>query len=112
MKFVLTMLLTLFAIHVQADDHGDKGFTMDVKVSGFFNPEVTQAIIKSVVSHSSADTQGLAIGHEVVAIDGCKIPGCSASQAKQSLQKHIGETVVLSMLKPDGTRYEATVTLQ
>ena len=106
------MLATAISFNSFADPQGEKGFKMDVNVSGFFSPEVTKATIKSVVENSSAEKQGVKIGHDVVAIDGCKIPGCSASIAKESLQKRVGEMVVLSMLKPNGETYEANVTLQ
>ena len=112
MRVIIAILATVLSLNSFADSQGEKGFKMDVSVSGFFSPEVTKATIKSVVEASSAEEQGIKIGHEVVAIDGCKIPGCSASIAKESLQKIVGEIVVLSMLKPNGETYEANVTLQ
>jgi len=112
MKLIITVLLTIISLSSYASDHGDKGFKMDVTVSGFFSPEVEKAIIKSVVEGSSAEKEGVEIGDELVAINGCKIPGCSASEAKSMFQKSVGEKVVLSMLKPDGKTYQATVLLQ
>ena len=112
MRVIITILATALSFSSFADSHGEKGFKMDVNVSGFFSPEVTKATIKSVNENSSAEKQGIKIGHEVTAIDGCKIPGCSASIAKESLQKSVGEVVILSMLKPNGETYEANVTLQ
>lgn len=112
MRVIIAILSTTLSLSSFADSPGEKGFKMDVNVSGFFSPEVTKATIKSVIENSSAEKQGIKIGHEVIAIDGCKIPGCSASIAKESLQKSVGEVVVLSMLKPNGETYEANVTLQ
>ena len=112
MRHVITILLILFSINSFATETGDKGFKLDVSVSGFFSPEVTKAVIKSVVKGSSAEQEGIQVGQEVVAIDGCKIPGCPASKAKKALQKQVGENVVLSMLKPTGEAYEATIILQ
>ena len=112
MKIVIAMLLTVFSICSYADEHGEKGFKMEVNISGFFSPKVTKATISSVVQNSSAQQQGLQIGHQIVAIDDCQIPGCSASKAKKSLQKNVGEIVILKMLKPDGEIYQAKVTLQ
>ena len=112
MKAVISILLTIISLCSYADEHGEKGFKLDVTVSGFFSPEVKKAIIKSVVEGSSAEKEGIEIGHELVAIDGCKIPGCSASKAKGMLQKNVGETVTLTLVKPDGKTYEALVLLQ
>ncbi|MFD2165885.1 PDZ domain-containing protein [Thalassotalea euphylliae] len=112
MRSIVILWFTIIAFSVFADSQGEKGFKMDVSVSGFFSPEVTKATIKSVVKDSSAEKQGIEIGHEVVAIDGCKIPGCSASIAKEALQKNVGEVVILSMLKPNGEAYQAEVILQ
>lgn len=112
MRVIAIFIVMLFSVTSFANEIGDKGFKMDVSVSGFFSPELKKAVIKSVVKDSSAEKEGIKIGHEVIAIDGCEIPGCSASKAKKALQKHIGESVVLSMLKPNGETYQATVTLQ
>ena len=112
MRVLITILLTMFSFYTFAEEQGEKGFKMDVNVSGFFSPEVTKATIKSVVQGSSTEKEGLNVGDDVVAIDGCKIPGCSASTAKSSLQKKVGDNVVLSMLKPNGETYEANITLQ
>lgn len=112
MKVIIAIFLTAVTFTSFGYSQGEKGFKMAVNVSGFFSPEVTKATIKSVIENSSAEQQGVEIGHEVVAIDGCKIPGCSASIAKKSLQKNVGEIVILSMLKPNGETYEANVTLQ
>jgi C-terminal processing protease CtpA/Prc len=112
MRVLIAILLTMFSFHTFSEEQGEKGFKMDVNVSGFFSPEVTKATIKSVVQGSSAEKEGVKVGDDVVAIDGCKIPGCSASIAKESLQKSVGEVVILSMLKPNGDTYEANVTLQ
>ncbi|GEA13186.1 PDZ domain-containing protein [Alteromonas sp. KUL49] len=108
----IVVLLALLSLPSFAAEPGDKGFQMDVSVSGFFSPEVKQATIKSVVENSSAEQAGIVIGDDVIAIDGCEIPGCSASTAKDALQKPAGEVVVLTMKKPDGSIYEARVTLQ
>lgn len=112
MRAIFIFCFIIISFGAFADAQGEKGFKMDVNVSGFFSPEITKAIIKSVVKNSSAEKQGIEAGHEVVAIDGCRIPGCSASEAKKSLQKSVGEIVILSMVKPDGETYEAEVTLQ
>lgn len=112
MKNVIVALLVIMSLWAHAGETGEKGFKADVSISGFFSPEVKSAIINSVVKNSSAEEQGIKVGHEIVAIDGCEIPGCPASVAKKALQKSVGETVVLTMLKPDGDVYEANVTLQ
>lgn len=114
-KSIMRTILALIAIlsaSCFATEHGEKGFTMDVSVSGFFSPVVNEAIIKSVIENSSAEKAGLIAGDHVIAIDGCAIPGCSASIAKKALRKQVGEIVVLTMEKPDGTTYEAHVILQ
>lgn len=112
MKIIITTLLMVFSCYSFSEEQGEKGFIMDVNVSGFFSPTVTQATIKSVIQGSSAEKVGVSVGDKVIAIDGCEIPGCSASTAKSSLQKNIGQKVRLNMLKPNGEIYEANIILQ
>ncbi|BFM09980.1 hypothetical protein R50072_01330 [Simiduia litorea] len=109
---VVALFLAIVSSYTIAAEHGEKGFKMDVNVSGFFSPEVTKATIISVVKNSSAEKSGIVVGDDVIAIDGCEIPGCSASKAKKSLQKNAGEIVVLTMKNPEGKTYLASVTLQ
>lgn len=112
MKRCFTMVGLLMLSSSALAEAGDKGFSLDVTVSGFFSPEVKQATIKTVDEGSSAEQQGIQVGDDIVAVDGCEIPGCSASEAKKSLQKEAGETVTLLMLKPNGEKYEANVVMQ
>ncbi|REL31383.1 PDZ domain-containing protein [Thalassotalea euphylliae] len=112
MKLLVTILFSLLSSQAFAAEKGEKGFVLDVNVSGFFSPEVTKATIKSVVKGSSAEQEGLKIGDQIIAIDGCQIPGCDAKKAKKSLQKQVGEMVLLNMMKPNGETYEANVALQ
>jgi len=112
MRIIITMLLIITCLYSYANEYGEKGFKMDVTVAGFFSPEVEKATIKSVVKNSSAEKAGIKVGQELIAIDGCIIPGCAASEAKKMLQKEAGETVLLTILKPDGKTYDAIVLLQ
>jgi len=55
MKTICLILLTVLSLHAFAESPGEKGFKMDVSVSGFFSPTVKKAVIKSVVEGSSAE---------------------------------------------------------
>ena len=110
-KLIFVILLALFSSQLSAGEKAETGFKLTVKVSGFFSPEVSSAIVKSVVGSSQAAELGVEVGDQLLAIDGCAIPGCSASQAKKSMSQPVGSNVSFDFRKADGTEYQAEVAL-
>lgn len=103
--------LIFFSAITEASEKAKTGFKLTVKVSGFFSPEVTMATVKSVEESSEAESQGVEVGDQLLSIDGCSIPGCPASQAKQSLSQPAGQKVKFVFRKSNGTEYPAEVIL-
>ena len=113
MRTIYFLLLAFITATSYADEEfGERGFVLEVSVSGFFSPEVEEAVVVSVEEDSSAKQHGVTIDDKLVAIFDCKIPGCPAKKAKGLMQKKSGETLNLTFEKPDGNQYTADVTLK
>ena len=101
-----TRILLFFFLSVpvisSAEEKGYMGFSIDVSVSGFFNPKLKEVLIKEVAQNSPAERSGLKPKQSVLEINGCKIPGCETDQAKFLMSKQRGETLVLLVKKLDG----------
>lgn len=73
----LTLLLALAVAFncatLLASDSGGIGLKVDVKASGFFKPTIDSAKVAEVVSGSPASAAGVAVGDNIIAIDGCAI---------------------------------------
>ncbi len=91
---------------------GSIGLAADVAVDGVFSPEIVTFTIKSVDADSPADKAGIMVGQQVLAIDGCKIPGCPARMAKKLMAKAPGEALPLRVKKADGSEALITIVLE
>lgn len=96
------LLVSLF-LPFGALAEGSVGITAEVSVDGFFSPEITEFKINEVRSGSPAEKAGVKIGQLVIELDGCKIPGCSASKAKKIMDKEAGEVLPLLVKNQDGS---------
>jgi C-terminal processing protease CtpA/Prc len=70
------------------------------------------AKVISLGSHSNAEKAGIEVGDELVAVYDCKIPGCSASKAKELVTKKAGETILLSFRRDDESIYSVQLILE
>lgn len=97
----LTLLLALAVAFncatLLARESGGIGLKVDVKASGFFKPTIDSAKVAEVVSGSPAYVAGVAVGDNIIAIDGCAIPGCPAKNAKAAMAKSDGEVIELTL---------------
>lgn len=82
---------------------GSIGLGAEVSVDGFFSPEVVSFKVNSVEANSAAAKAGIKVGQQVLAIDGCQIPGCPASKAKKLMNRNAGETLPLLVKHADGS---------
>lgn len=97
---------------VNAEDKGYTGFTLEVGVSGFFSPELVSADVKKVELDSPAEKSGIQVGDKLIAIDGCKIPGCPAQEGKKLISKLKGQQLPLTLQRVDGTEYSVSLLVE
>lgn len=103
--YLSILLVAFFLSNAFADEKIKIGVTFNYTASGFFSPEVDGLITDKVISKSPADKAGLKVGDRVLSIQGCKIPGCSASKAKEYLKSKSGTLLHLIVENPsDGIR--------
>lgn len=105
----LLVLLTTAAI---AEDKGYTGFTLDVGVSGFFSPELVSADVIKIDADSPAEKSGINVGDKLIAIDGCKIPGCPAKEGKKLISKLSGQLLPLTLQRADGSEYSVSLLVE
>ena len=113
MKLFFTLgLLVLLSSPAIAKDKGYTGFTLDVGVSVFFSPELVSADVKKIDADSPAEKSGIKVGDKLIAIDGCKIPGCPAKEGKKLISKQKGELLPLTLQRADGTEYSVSLIVE
>ncbi|WP_416307261.1 PDZ domain-containing protein [Neptunicella sp. SCSIO 80796] len=108
-KITFTILVLLFLLPLKTWAKGSIGMGADVSVDGIFSPEVVEFKVKSVVEGSAADKAGVTVGQLVIAIDGCKIPGCSTSKAQDLMDKETGDILPLLIRNKDGSEQLLTI---
>jgi len=109
---LLFLSALIFTNAVYAENEGKRGFVMDVAVGGFFSPEVKSAKVISLEPSSNAEKAGIKVGHELIAVHDCKIPGCPAKKAKKMMTKKAGEVVLLSFRREDQSTYSVELVLE
>ena len=87
-------------------------FGMGVKVDGdgfFLNPTVKSATIQKVIPASPAAQQNLAVGDQIIEIDGHVVAGKKAKELEPLMEKAVGETLRLRVKRPDGKLFSAVL---
>ncbi|WP_438862791.1 PDZ domain-containing protein [Neptunicella sp.] len=108
-KIRLNIFALLFILPLNVMAKGSIGMGADVSVDGIFSPEVVEFKVKSVVEGSAADKAGVTVGQLVIAIDGCKIPGCSTSKAQDLMDRETGDVLPLRVRNEDGSEELLTI---
>ncbi|MEN0035484.1 MAG: PDZ domain-containing protein [Cellvibrio sp.] len=85
-----------------ASDAGDFGVEVDVSTAGLFPPKLESAVVATVAPGSSAAEAGVMPGDKIVAIDDCKVPGCSAWTARDKMKKKPGESAEFEIIDSKG----------
>ena len=102
--------LMAFGAAAQAD-RGVFGITIAVTAEGLFNPTVQVARVVQVDPALPAARAGIAVGDQVLVVDGRRIPGATAGDLAPLAQgKRIGESVALVLGRPDGKQYAVQLT--
>lgn len=86
--------------------NGVFGVTITITTDGIFNPTVQSAKIVKVFEGLPAAKAGLAVGDEVLEVDGQRIPGATAHElAPLTKGKKVGESVALVFARPGKGHY-------
>lgn len=88
---------------------GSIGIAAEVGTDGIFSPEISHFKISEVKPDSAAEAAGILVGDQVVAIDGCRIPGCPASKAKKLMAREAGDTLPLTIQRNGGEETLITI---
>jgi C-terminal processing protease CtpA/Prc len=109
--FVFVVATFLHVAIATAGEPGWFGFGVSVKGSGFFlNPTVESVIIESVVPKSPAAQHAIAVGDEVVQVEGTSVPGRKANELKPLMKKEAGQVLHLRLKRASGEIYSANIT--
>ena len=108
----LLALFTAFSTCLVAAQAGGKGigFSLQISADGIFNPKVAKAVVKAVEAGSQAQAAGLAVGDELIQVEGVQVPGAKASELKPHMEFEVGKPKKLVLRRPDGKEYEVTLT--
>jgi C-terminal processing protease CtpA/Prc len=87
------------------------GLTVAVTAEGLFNPTVQVARVARVDPALPAAKAGIAVGDQVLVVDGKRIPGAKAGELAPLAQgKRAGEQVALVLARADGSQYAVQLT--
>ena len=100
----LALLMSSLSITATAGDKGTLGFSAAVSVDGWFSRKLTEVKIEKVFAGTPAENAGLQVGDQILAIDGCEIPGCPSSKAKKLMKREPGQILPLLVKKADGSK--------
>src|SRR4051812_46815525 len=112
MKRFLLCLLFVGALiqQLSAAEKGWFGFGVAVKLEGFIlNPSLTAVTIDTVEPKSPSAEKAIAVGDEILQVDGTDVPGSKALKLKALMQKEVGQTLHLRLKRPNGETYSVAL---
>ncbi len=83
---------------------------MQVSTDGFFSSTVAKVTVIQVLPNSQALAKGLAIGDELIRVQGVQVPGNKATTLKPHMEFVAGVPKELVFRRTNGTEYEVTLT--
>jgi len=102
---LITIVLLLLSTNVFARD-GEFGLGLYVTTKGFFSPKLETVVVSEIIDGQSAHREGVVVGDDILSIDGCTIPGCSAKKAQNIMKKDVGESILITIRTTDGKTKE------
>ncbi|GAA5181266.1 hypothetical protein GCM10025771_27810 [Niveibacterium umoris] len=103
--------LILLPIYAQAAEGGGKpiGFAVRVSTEGIFSTKVEKVEVAKVEPGSQAEAAGIAIGDELVRVEGMRVPGGDGVKLKPLMHFSPGEPKHLAFKRKDGSGYDVTL---
>jgi len=103
LRWLLTILLAAFALHVAAADKGYVGFSLSADGEGFFlNPTLKTLTITKVTPNSPTASAGIVAGDQIVEIEGHPVAGAKARDLKPYMDREVGQALQLVIKKASG----------
>lgn len=115
-RFLVACLVSIQVLILSTDaaeakgGSGTLGFSLHVSADGLFSPRVSKAMVKTVAAGSPAEAAGLAVGDELIQVEGLDVPGTSASVLKPHMEFVAGKPKKLRLKHSTGREYEVTLT--
>jgi predicted metalloprotease with PDZ domain len=107
---VLLIAATGSAASAQDQPKPSIGFGVKVFTEGLFGTTVSKVLVTQVAPDSQAQSAGLAVGDELIRVQGVQVPGGNALALKPLMEFVPGEPKKLVFKRPSGAEYEATLT--
>ncbi len=85
------------------------GMSLKIHAEGFFSTTVVKATVESLVPDSQALKAGLAVGDELLRVQGITVPGNKADVLKPHMKFEPGVPKKLAFKRADGSEYEVTL---
>jgi C-terminal processing protease CtpA/Prc len=109
LAFFVSLSLAI-ASTVLGSERGWFGMSVKAEGAGFFlNPTLTTATIEKVEPGSPAARQALAVGDQIVEVEGHAVAGSKAKELEPLMQKAVGETLHLRLRRQNGQVYPAAL---
>ena len=103
LQLLLAAFALLFSVAASAGETGFVGFGILVDLEGFFlNQTLKTVTVNKVVPESPAEKAGLAVGDQIVEVEGMKVQGAKAYDLKPYLDVDVGKTVKMVIKKASG----------
>jgi C-terminal processing protease CtpA/Prc len=103
LKAILVLVALSYAGFASAGEKGYLGIALAVDGEGFFlNPTLKTVTIVKVIAKSPAAAAGIAVGDQIIEIEGQKVQGAKANDLKPYFEREIGQTVKLIIKKVSG----------
>ena len=105
-----TLALLLAAPLVALAQARPIGFSLQVSTEGILSPKVVKAVVGKVQDDSQAQAAGMAVGDELIKVEGIDVPGNGAFTLRPHMEFVPGKPKRLVFKRADGSTYEATLT--
>lgn len=103
LQLLMAAFALLFSVAASAGETGFVGFGILVDLEGLFlNPTLKTVTVNKVVPKSPAEKAGLAVGDQIVEVEGMKVQGAKAYDLKPYLDVDVGKTVKMVIKKASG----------
>lgn len=115
MNFRLALLVLALAVSFSyepafAAERGQFGISLAIEGDSFFNPTLKSVTIAKVVPNSPAAKAGIAVGDQIIEVEGHAVPGTKADVVKPYLLREVGQVTHIVIRKQGGEQLAVALT--